>query len=80
MLSTALGHTCHMVQLMAKYSCVCLRYEPIPMGSRSAMRDMTLSPSKTNLKDGNDFPLFAKGQDRARLQVCWPAHAPIELC
>ena len=80
MLSTALGHTCHMVQLMAKYSCVCLRYEPIAMGSRSAMRDMTLSPSKTNLKDGNDFPLFAKGQDRGRLQVCWPAHAQIELC
>ena len=25
MLSTALGHACHMVQLMAKYACVCLR-------------------------------------------------------
>ena len=33
------------------------------------MRDMTVNATKTNLKDGNDFPLFAKGQDRARLQV-----------
>jgi hypothetical protein len=33
------------------------------------MRDMTMTPTKTNMKDGSDFPLFAKGQDRARLQV-----------
>jgi len=39
MLSTALGHTCHMVQLMAKYSCVCLRYQPIALASRSGSRE-----------------------------------------
>ena len=33
------------------------------------MRDLTLTATKTNLKDGTDFPLFSKGQDRARFQV-----------
>ena len=69
MVSTALGHACHMVHLIGKYSCVCLRFQPIAMSSRSAMRDLTVQPTKTNLKDGNDFPLYAKGQDRARLLV-----------
>jgi hypothetical protein len=46
---------------MLTYADVC-RYEAVPMASRSVMRDMTLMATKSNLKDGNDFPLFSKGQ------------------
>jgi hypothetical protein len=43
MLSTALGHVCHVIHLLAKYSCVCLRYHPIAMASRSGVRHSSRS-------------------------------------
>lgn len=33
------------------------------------MRDKVLGVTRTNTKDGSDFPLFLKGQDRSRVQV-----------
>lgn len=66
--STALGHVCHLVSLIAKYSRVYLRFQPVPMASRSVMRDKVLGVTRTNTKDGSDFPLFLKGQDRSRVQ------------
>ena len=52
--STALGYTCHVVALAAKYLGVPLRYLPCHMGSRSTIRDEVLAPTR-------DFPLFWKG-------------------
>ncbi|EKX40059.1 hypothetical protein GUITHDRAFT_75909, partial [Guillardia theta CCMP2712] len=69
MVSTALGHVCHVVLLMSKYVGLTLRFLPVPMSSRSVMRDLSVSSSRNNTKDGNDFPLFLKGQDRTRVQV-----------
>jgi hypothetical protein len=72
-LAAVLGHACHVVALMAKYAYVALRFQPIPLGSRSCMRDRTipLHPARlsTRTRDGNDFPLYIKGQDRMRVQA-----------
>ncbi len=50
--STALGHTCHLVSLMANYSLVHLQYMPVPFASRSVMRDVSAVVTRTNVKDG----------------------------
>jgi hypothetical protein len=41
--STALGHTAMLVALVAKYLRVPLRYTPVPLASRSCMRDEVLA-------------------------------------
>lgn len=51
--STALGYTCHLVQLAAKYLRVPLRYTPAHCSSRSAMRDDVIAP-------GREYPLYGK--------------------
>ena len=40
MLSVALGNTCHLVTMMAKFMELPLRYPMRPMGSRSAILDL----------------------------------------
>jgi hypothetical protein len=52
--STALGHTCHLLLLAAKYLGVPLRYTPSPQASRSTMRDAVLANTV-------EYPLYWKG-------------------
>lgn len=58
--STALGHTAHLVALLAKYLQVPLRYAIRNIGSRSTICDA--------LRKEPDLPLYFKGQDRARAE------------
>ena len=60
--STALGYTCHTVQLASKYLGVPLRYTPCHMASRSTMRDEAVVHAR-------DFPLFWKGATQEEFAV-----------
>jgi hypothetical protein len=57
-ISTALGYTGHLVHLLSKILQVTLRYEIIPGGSRSHIRDHL--PSKTTAFS-NVYPLYWRG-------------------
>ncbi|XP_065056759.1 UV radiation resistance-associated protein-like [Rhopilema esculentum] len=61
MLSVALGNTCHLVTMMAKFMELPLRYPMRPMGSRSAILDLV----KDKLVDRErEFPLYLKGKEK----------------
>ena len=56
--STALGYVAHLVHLLSKIFQIVLRYEMVPGGSRSRIRDYL--PSKTQA-DYLEYPLFWRG-------------------
>jgi len=60
----ALGFTCHLINMLAYYLGVPLRFPMIPMSSRSTIRD----PITASLGDSRQFPLYAKGADRYRFE------------
>ena len=61
-ISTALGYTCHLISLLAKYLCVPLRYLPMFMASRSSIRDEVLAHNR-------EWPLYWKGTDKDAIRV-----------
>lgn len=61
-IATALGFVCHVLFMVSKYLEVPLRYNMIPMCSRSVIRDdisQQISPK---------FPLYSRGVDRTRFE------------
>ncbi|XP_068687348.1 UV radiation resistance-associated protein-like [Montipora foliosa] len=59
-LSVALGYTCHLVSMIARYLELPLRYPVNSSGSRSTVNDFTIE--KVQEKD-RKFPLFSKGKE-----------------
>ena len=64
LIATALGHVCHAVHVVARWLGVTLRYEMLPMSSRSIMRDDISVQGSGSTK----FPLYARGVDRTRFE------------
>ncbi|POG82243.1 hypothetical protein GLOIN_2v1500235, partial [Rhizophagus irregularis DAOM 181602=DAOM 197198] len=62
--ATALGFTCHLINMLAYYLGVPLRFPMTPMSSRSSIRD----PITASLGDSRQFPLYVKGADRYRFE------------
>ncbi|KAI8575576.1 hypothetical protein K450DRAFT_261018 [Umbelopsis ramanniana AG] len=61
--ATALGYTSHLVNMLAYYLAIPLRYPITPMGSRASVRDPI-----SILQGSRSFPLYAKGVDRYRFE------------
>jgi hypothetical protein len=63
-IATALGHVCHAAHVAARWLGVTLRYEVLPMSSRSIIRDDISVQGSGSTK----FPLYARGVDRTRFE------------
>ncbi|KAH8547948.1 hypothetical protein BGW37DRAFT_508512 [Umbelopsis sp. PMI_123] len=62
-IATALGYTGHLVNMLAYYLAIPLRYPITPMGSRASVKDPI-----SILQGSRHFPLYAKGVDRYRFE------------
>jgi len=62
--ATALGFTCHLINMLAYYLGVPLKFPMTPMSSKSIIRD----PISTSLSSSRQFPLYSKGVDRFRFE------------
>ncbi|CAG8528932.1 4624_t:CDS:2 [Diversispora eburnea] len=63
LVGTALGFTCHLIQMLSYYLGVPLKFPMTPMSSRSLIHD-PISP----LSIPRQFPLYSKGVDRFRFE------------
>ncbi len=64
LVATALGYVCHVVHVVARWLGVTLRYDVLPMSSRSIIRDDISVQGSGSAK----FPLYARGVDRTRFE------------
>ncbi|KAG2173753.1 hypothetical protein INT43_005173 [Umbelopsis isabellina] len=62
-IATALGYTGHLVNMLAYYLAIPLRYPITPMGSRASVRDPI-----SILQGSRNFPLYSRGVDRYRFE------------
>ncbi|KAL1920896.1 uncharacterized protein VTP21DRAFT_11531 [Calcarisporiella thermophila] len=63
LVATALGYTCHLVQMFAYYANIPLRYPMKPMSSRAEIMDPV-----SVIQGPRGFPLYLKGTDRHRFE------------
>ncbi|XP_033638279.1 UV radiation resistance-associated gene protein-like isoform X1 [Asterias rubens] len=59
--STGLGHTCHLILMMSQILKLPLRYPMIHYGSRSIVRDHI---TEALAEKDRDFPLYSRGKER----------------
>ncbi|XP_072034650.1 UV radiation resistance-associated protein-like [Amphiura filiformis] len=59
--ATALGHTCHLILMVARFLQLPLRYPMMHCGSRSVVRDHI---TEQLAERDRDFPLFSRGKER----------------
>ncbi|CAM0136393.1 unnamed protein product [Umbelopsis sp. WA50703] len=62
-IATALGYTGHLVNMLAYYLAIPLKYPITPMGSRASVRDPI-----SILQGSRNFPLYSRGVDRYRFE------------
>lgn len=63
-IATALGYVCHVVQVVARWLSITLRYEMMPLSSRSVIRNEIAA----HLSGSARYPLYARGVDRTRFE------------
>ncbi|XP_038051136.1 UV radiation resistance-associated protein-like [Patiria miniata] len=59
--STGLGHTCHLILMMSQILKLPLRYPMVHYGSRSLVRDHI---TESLAEKDRDFPLYSRGKER----------------